>query len=262
MPDKAIQKGKESMEVVRFETNIYQNVALKFATGLPAPAKKEGYTDQVSFTLVDGRIMYLAPFVAQLIADAGFGPGEYFKLGKFEVREGQKKVVRWKVEPIEEPLAETPLEANLRRSAEIAKGRKPGAPVQWPAAATPAPPVRPIPRAAAPPRAPAPAAAKIAAAIAAPTPRAAARPAPAPDRAAPARSEAPPPSPTPAHPPPEMMNGRGETAAALLSRCYSKAIDIALTAIAEAELKGLRITPTFEDIRTMSTVLHISETQR
>jgi hypothetical protein len=247
------------MEVIRFQTNVYQEVALKFATGLPAPSTKPGYADQVSFTLCDGRIMYVAPFVAQLIYDAGFGPSERFRLGKFEMREGQAKKVRWKVEPIAQPV-ETPLEANLRRSAEIAKARKPGAPVQWPAAQAAPAPVRPIParrndpgiqppartRAAAPP-APLPPPAPVPPTIAAP-----ARP----------RSEGPPPSPTPAHPPPEMMNGRGETGATILARCYSKAIDIALMAVAEAEMKSLRITPTFEDIRAMATVLHITETAR
>jgi hypothetical protein len=207
-------KGINKMEKVQFQTNIGERVALKYATGVPKPASQEGYQDQVLFTLCDGRVMYLPVFAADLITRVhGMQPGEDFVLGKYEVKEGQRKFVRWRVDAIGYPQTDappdTPMEANLRRSAEIANARKPGAPVEWPQAVAPPParaaratkapvsatppaptpaprPAAPIPRAAppaAPPRAPAPA------------PRAAApRP--------PAAGE-PPPTPTPA-PPPEL----------------------------------------------------------
>lgn len=70
-----------------------------------------------------------------------------------------------------------------------------------------------------------------------------------------------PPNATPATPPPPApVNGAGENSAAILSRCYHQAIDIALAATAYAETKGLRITPAFEDIRAMAATICINET--
>jgi hypothetical protein len=83
-----------------------------------------------------------------------------------------------------------------------------------------------------------------------------------------------PPNPTPAAPPPlpagargqapgssTPVNGNGENSAAILSRCYIQAIDIALASTAYAESKGLRITPAFEDIRALAATICISDTQ-
>lgn len=69
------------------------------------------------------------------------------------------------------------------------------------------------------------------------------------------RITVPPPAPSP-------VNGQGEDSAAILSRCYTHAVDIALVATAYAESKGLRITPAFEDIRALAATICISETGR
>jgi hypothetical protein len=64
------------------------------------------------------------------------------------------------------------------------------------------------------------------------------------------------------NPPPGPVNGAGEDAGAILGRCYSRAIDIALKAVETARTKGLMVTPSFEDLRCISTALMISETGR
>jgi hypothetical protein len=79
----------------------------------------------------------------------------------------------------------------------------------------------------------------------------------------PAPAPQPPPLPQiaakPSHPVPP-VNGQGENSAAILSRCYIQAIDIALASTAYAESKGLRITPAFEDIRALAATICINET--
>jgi hypothetical protein len=85
---------------------------------------------------------------------------------------------------------------------------------------------------------------------------------------APARAQAPPPLSdhfperhTPA-PPAGPVNGAGEDSAAIMTRHYCSAINIALEAVKCAEAKGLRITPAFEDIRAMAATLLINESGR
>lgn len=62
-------------------------------------------------------------------------------------------------------------------------------------------------------------------------------------------------------PPPSPVNGRGD-AGAILARCYARSIDIALEAVETARGKGLMVTPSFEDLRCISTALMISEMGR
>jgi hypothetical protein len=190
-----------SEKYIRFATNIAQEVALKYATGLPAPSAKPGFSDQVCYSLCDGRKMYVPPFAADLIARHGIEPGEPFSIGKFEVRTGQKRAVNWLVQRIErvDPIKpETPFEADLRRSAEIANARKPGAPVQWPRQEARTAPVGPIPT---PPRSQ-----PVATARQQPAARTAAVPMTGgpgiPNGTAPAPRAAPPPAPLPRSAPP------------------------------------------------------------
>jgi hypothetical protein len=58
------------------------------------------------------------------------------------------------------------------------------------------------------------------------------------------------------------VNGQGEDAGQILKRCYDRAIQIALEAVENAKRQGLMVTPSFEDIRCISSVLMISETGR
>lgn len=66
---------------------------------------------------------------------------------------------------------------------------------------------------------------------------------------------APPPLPAP-------VNGAGENSAAIMARCYHQAIDVALAAVTYAESKGLRITPSFEDVRCLAATICINESGR
>lgn len=70
-------------------------------------------------------------------------------------------------------------------------------------------------------------------------------------------SAAPPEAPRPAA---GKINGQGEDSAAILERCFLRAVNVALAAAEYARGKGLQIAPRFEDIRAMAATLHINET--
>lgn len=70
-------------DTVKFEVNIPQVVALAFAEGRPVESAFTG--EQIMFSLVDGRRMYLPPFVAQKIKSAGIGPRAPFQICKKQV---------------------------------------------------------------------------------------------------------------------------------------------------------------------------------
>jgi len=58
------------------------------------------------------------------------------------------------------------------------------------------------------------------------------------------------------------VNGAGEDCAAILARCYSQAIGIAVAAVEAAREAGLMVSPSFEDLRCISSTLLISEVRR
>lgn len=78
----------------------------------------------------------------------------------------------------------------------------------------------------------------------------------------PSRPQPPPPAypPAAAAPTPQKMNGAGETASEILLGLYPAAIEVALKAAAMAQAKGLMVSPTFEDVRTIATTLFINQT--
>ena len=57
------------------------------------------------------------------------------------------------------------------------------------------------------------------------------------------------------------MNGKGETSAVQMARCYRDAIDISATAVEYAQKVGLVIAPCFEDIRALAATCYIAETR-
>ena len=83
------------METLKLQTNVPEIIALQFADGLPTESKYGG--DQVMFTLTDGRRVFLAPFVARRIADAGIQPGELFEICKKEVVAGNRRLVEYQI---------------------------------------------------------------------------------------------------------------------------------------------------------------------
>ena len=58
----------------------------------------------------------------------------------------------------------------------------------------------------------------------------------------------------------ERMNGSGEKLPEITKRCYADAIEIAVSAVELARLKGLMITPSFEDVRCLAATLVITAT--
>jgi len=67
-------------ETIKFETNMPQVLALAFTEGKPVESQFTG--SQVMFSTVDGRRMYLAPFVAEKIRAAGISARMPFEIGE------------------------------------------------------------------------------------------------------------------------------------------------------------------------------------
>ncbi len=81
-------------EIVKFQVNTPVEVALRFETG----KRVEGiYGDQVMYSLVDNRIMYVPPYVEQRIRELAIGTGEPLLLCKQEKTDGNKKWIEWSV---------------------------------------------------------------------------------------------------------------------------------------------------------------------
>jgi len=84
-------------EKVRFETNVPQVVAID--PRFPEPKRVEGrYGDQVMVSLTDNRIAYLEPEVAEQIETLRIRPGEPFSVCKEEVRDGNRRGLKWTVD--------------------------------------------------------------------------------------------------------------------------------------------------------------------
>jgi len=84
------------MDKVKFQTNIPEIVALQFAQGRAIESPFSG--EQIMFTLVDGRKMFLPPFVAEKIADAGIPAHKPFVIVKREVTHGNRRSVEYCIE--------------------------------------------------------------------------------------------------------------------------------------------------------------------
>jgi hypothetical protein len=79
------------METIKFETNMPQVLALAFTDGKPVESQFTG--SQVMFSTVDGRRMYLAPFVAEKIRAAGIAARMPFEICKRQVG----RAIEWQV---------------------------------------------------------------------------------------------------------------------------------------------------------------------
>jgi hypothetical protein len=79
---------------VQFQTNIPVEVALKYGDGKEVNGQ---YSDQVLYTLTDGRVMYVPPIVKRRIEELGIGRGELFTLTKAEKKNGTRRTVEWVV---------------------------------------------------------------------------------------------------------------------------------------------------------------------
>jgi hypothetical protein len=90
-----VTKGDRKMkEVVRFAIDTPVEVALRFETGKHVEGR---YGDQVMYSLLDNRVMYVPPYVEQRIQELAVAAGEPLQLCKQAKIDGNRKWVEWSV---------------------------------------------------------------------------------------------------------------------------------------------------------------------
>jgi hypothetical protein len=88
-------KGERKMkEVVQFAVDTPVEVALRFETGKHVEGR---YGDQVMYSLVDNRVMYVPSYVEQRIRELAIGAGEPLQLCKHAKTDGNRKWIEWSV---------------------------------------------------------------------------------------------------------------------------------------------------------------------
>src|SRR5690349_22648615 len=81
-------------EVVRFPINTTVEVTLQFEAGKRVEGR---YGDQVMYSLLDNRIMYVPPYVEQRIRELAIAAGEPLQLCKQAKTDGNRKWIEWSV---------------------------------------------------------------------------------------------------------------------------------------------------------------------
>lgn len=154
------------MNILPFHLNIPAEITLERPEGTLVQGR---YGDRVMFTLADGRVMYVPPFVASKIQAEAVVPGERFEVCKSQVKKGGRRSIEWivrRLDPFDElafatqpaaasrkgseeacpaPAAEpeTPLERDLRASIDaVAANGNGGGHKTAPATPQPAPPTK------------------------------------------------------------------------------------------------------------------------
>jgi len=90
------------MNILPFHLNIPTEITLERPEGTLVQGR---YGDRVMFSLADGRVMYVPPFVANKIQAEGVAAGERFELCKTQVRKGSRRSIEWivrRLDPFEE----------------------------------------------------------------------------------------------------------------------------------------------------------------
>lgn len=92
-------------EVVKFSINTPVEVTLQCETGKRVDGR---YGDQVLYSLVDDRVMYVPPYVEQRFQELAMGAGEPLLLCKQELKNGDRKRIEWSVKRApQQPLGST-----------------------------------------------------------------------------------------------------------------------------------------------------------
>jgi hypothetical protein len=81
-------------DVVKFPINTTVEVTLQSEAGKRVDGR---YGNQVMYSLIDDRVMYVPLYVEQRLKDLAIGAGEPLLLTKQEVKEGDRKRVEWSV---------------------------------------------------------------------------------------------------------------------------------------------------------------------
>jgi hypothetical protein len=93
------EKIMPSDGILKLQTNVPETIALHYSDGRLTQSQFGG--DQVMFTLMDGRRLYLSPFVANRIKDAGVTAGVPFSICKREVLHGNRRTIDYEVKNLE-----------------------------------------------------------------------------------------------------------------------------------------------------------------
>jgi hypothetical protein len=81
-------------EVVKFPINTPVAVTLQFEAGKRVEGR---YGEQVMFSLLDNRVMYVPPYVEQRFQELAIGAGEPLVLCKTQTKEGSRNRTEWNV---------------------------------------------------------------------------------------------------------------------------------------------------------------------
>src|SRR5436305_14277949 len=79
-------------DIVKFAIDTPVEVALRFETGKHVEGR---YGEQVMYSLLDNRIMYVPPYVEQRIRELAVAAGEPLQLCKQSKTDGNRKWVEW-----------------------------------------------------------------------------------------------------------------------------------------------------------------------
>jgi hypothetical protein len=97
------RKEKTVNEVVKFPINTPVEVTLLFEAGKHVEGR---YGEQVMFSLLDNRVMYVPPYVEQRFQELAIGAGEPLLLCKQQVKDGNRNRTEWNVRRApQQPLA-------------------------------------------------------------------------------------------------------------------------------------------------------------
>src|ERR1035438_9393947 len=81
-------------EVVKFQINTPVEVTLRDESGKRVEGR---YGEQVMFSLLDNRVMYVPPYVEQRFQELAIGAGEPLLLCKQHVKDGNRNKTEWNV---------------------------------------------------------------------------------------------------------------------------------------------------------------------
>ena len=81
-------------EVVKFPINTPVEVTLQSEAGKRVEGR---YGEQVMYSLLDNRVMYVPPYVEQRFQELAIGAGEPLLLCKQQVKDGNRNRIEWSV---------------------------------------------------------------------------------------------------------------------------------------------------------------------
>ena len=95
------------MNILPFHLNIPAEITLERPEGMLVQGR---YGDRVMFTLADGRVMYVPPFVASKIQAEAVAAGERFEVCKTQVKKRGRRAIEWivrRLDPFDELACST-----------------------------------------------------------------------------------------------------------------------------------------------------------